>query len=137
VCPWVIGSVYWIEEIVPNLVTWNAHTDIIIELELSFANRGLRQLCESSLQANRKLGVDIANELRRTVADLRASTSVRDLLVGAPRETQEDKIALDVGTSFQITFCANHNTVPKLESGAIDWSKVSRVKILGIESKDA
>ena len=136
-CPWIISSDYWAQGTDPNLLTWNAHPGIIIELELSFANKGLRQLCESSLQANRKLGVDIANELRRTVADLRAATSVRDLLVGAPRETQEDKIALDVGASFQITLCANHNTVPKLESGAIDWSKVSRVKILGIESKDA
>jgi hypothetical protein len=105
-------------------------------LELAFANKALRQLCESSAKANLKLGVDTASELRRRVADLRASTSVLDLLIGAPREPQAGQIALDVGPCFQITFCANHNTVPKLESGAIDWSKVSRVKILAIESKD-
>jgi toxin HigB-1 len=105
-------------------------------LELSFANKPLRQLCESSAKANRKLGVDIANELRRRVADLRAATSARDLLIGAPREIQANQITLDVGPCFKITFCANHNTIPKLESGAIDWSKVSRVKILAIESKD-
>jgi plasmid maintenance system killer protein len=136
VCPWLIGFDYWPEETVPNLVTWNAHTGIIIELELSFANKALRQLCESSVKADRKLGVDLANELRRRVADLRAATSVQDLLIGVPRETQTDQISLDVAPTFQITFCANHNTVPKLESGAIDWSKVSRVKILGIESKN-
>jgi hypothetical protein len=105
-------------------------------LELSFAKKSLRELCESSAKANRKLGIDAANELRRRVADLRAATSVHDLLVGQPRGSGADEIALDVGTSFEITFCANHNTVPRLESGAIDWSKVSRVKILGIESKN-
>jgi hypothetical protein len=70
------------------------------------------------------------------VADLRAATSVADLLIGAPREAQKEKIALDVGATFQITFCANHNTVPKLQSGATDWSKVSRVKIIGIGGKN-
>jgi len=109
---------------------------VIIQLELSFANKALRELCESSVKADRKLGVDVANELRRRVADLRAATSVLDLLIGAPRETREDQIALDVGPSFQLTFCANHNTVPKIESGSVDWSKVSRVKILSIESKN-
>ncbi len=135
-CPWLVGSDYWAQRTHPNFVAWTAHTNIVIELELSFANKGLRQLCESSVKANRKLGVDVANELRRRVADLRAATSVRDLLIGAPRETQEDQIALNVGPRFQLTFCANHNTVPKIESGAIDWSKVSRVKILSIESKN-
>ncbi len=136
-CPWVTGSNHWARETAPNLVIWNAHTGIIIELELSFANKALRELCESSVKANRKLGVDVANELRRRVADLRAATSVRDLLIGAPRETEEDQIALDLGPSFQLTFCANHNTVPKIESGAIYWSKVSRIKILSVESKNA
>jgi proteic killer suppression protein len=115
----------------------DASIRIIIELELSFANKPLRQLCESSVNANRKLGVDTANELRRRVADLRAATSVQDLIMGAPREAPVGQIALDVGPCFQITFCANHNIVPKAESGAIDWSKVSRVKILAIESKNA
>jgi plasmid maintenance system killer protein len=105
-------------------------------LQLSFAKKSLRHICENSTEANRKLGADIAKEFRRRLADLRAATSVEDLLVGAPREF-EDKIAIEVGASFQITFCANHNIVPRLESGAIDWSKVSRIKILTIESKNA
>jgi hypothetical protein len=134
-CPSRINAGYCILQVIWILATWNPDSNTVIELELAFANKALRQLCESSVKANRKLGVDIANELRRRVADLRAATSVRDLLIGAPREA-EDQIALDVGPCFQITFCANHNTVPTLESGAIDWSKVSRVKILAIESKD-
>ncbi len=135
-CPWVFSYDYRAQETAPNFVTWIAQAAIIIELELSFVNKALRELCESSVKANRELGIDVANELRRRVADLRAATSVRDLLIGAPREIQEDQIALDLGPSFQITFCANHNTAPKLESGAIDWSKVARVKILGIEGKN-
>jgi len=106
-----------------------------IALQLSFAKKSLREVCENLAEANRKLGVDTANELRRRLADLRAATSVHDLLVGEPRETAGSEITLDVGADVQIIFCPNHNTVPKLESGAIDWSKVNRVKILAVQSK--
>jgi hypothetical protein len=112
---------------------------IIILLELAFANKALRNLCESSAKANRELGVGTADKLRRRVADLRAAISVSDLLLGAPKEVDCDgraQIAVDLNERFQITFCANHNTVPKLESGKIDWSKVSRVKILTVEEKN-
>jgi hypothetical protein len=106
-----------------------------IALQLSFAKKSLREICENSAEANRKVGVDTANELRRRLADLRAATSVHDLLVGEPRETDGSKVTLDVGADIQITLCPNHSTVPKLESGAIDWSKVNRVKILAVQSR--
>jgi len=112
---------------------------IIILLELAFVNKALRQLCENSAKANRELGNGVADRLRRRVADLRAATCVSDLLVGTPEEisrTDQPQIIIDLRNGFQIRFCANHNTVPKHESGAIDWSKVSRVKILAIETKN-
>lgn len=122
-----------------NVATWNAPAGIIIELELAFANKNLRHLCESSAKANRELGVDTADKLRRRIADLRAAISVSDLLLGAPKEIDCDgrpQIALDLDKRFQITFCANHNTLPELESGTVDWSKVSRVKIVTVEEKN-
>jgi plasmid maintenance system killer protein len=106
-------------------------------LELSFDKKLLREFCENSSKANKKFGTDAANELRLRIADLRAATSVQDLVVGNPRATAEGQIELDAGTHLRIIFCANHNTVPKLDSGAVDWSRVSRVKILGIEPKNA
>ncbi len=137
VCSRAVSFKYLTQEASLIPLIWNALSGVVIELQLSFANRSLRDICESSAKANRKLGIDAANELRRRVADLRAATSVHDLLIGEPRGIDENQIVLDVGTSFQIIFCANHNTMPRFESGEIDWSKVSRVKILEIESKNA
>src|SRR5438876_798567 len=85
---------------------------IIILLELAFVNKTLRQLCESSTKANRQLGDEVADRLRRRVADLRAATCVSDLLVGTPEEIRRNdqpQIVLDLGNCFQISFCANHN----------------------------
>jgi hypothetical protein len=35
----------------------------------------------------------------------------------------------------QVVLCANHNTLPVLESGGVDWGRVSRIKILRIETE--
>lgn len=105
-------------------------------LELAFAEKSLRQLCENEAIAQRKLGVSVAEKLKRRLADMRAATSVKDLVVGAPRELEgacQHQIAVDLCDGYRIVFCANHNNVPFLESGAIDWTQVSRVKILRIE----
>ena len=106
-------------------------------LELGFADKSLRQLCENEAVAKRILGVRVAEMLKRRLADLRAATCVEDLVAGRPRKLEgahQRQIAVELCDSFHFVFCANHNAVPLLESGAIDWAKVSRVKILRIES---
>jgi hypothetical protein len=117
-----------------------AESDIVATLELAFASKSLRQLCESEEKATRDLGGRVAQKLRRRLADLRAATSVNDLVAGRPRELEgapHRNLAVNLSESSRIVFCANHNTIPLLPSGRVDWSRVSRVKILRIETADA
>jgi len=51
-------------------------------LELSFANRSLRQLCENEITAKRQLGDKASQMFRRRLADLRAVASVMDIVIG-------------------------------------------------------
>jgi hypothetical protein len=70
------------------------------------------------------------------VADLRAATSIQDIVAGRPRELQgarQNHIALDLCDGYRLVFCANHNKIPVCESGGVNWSKVNRVKIVEIE----
>jgi proteic killer suppression protein len=140
-CLWLTDMDRWTDDVLSiTALCGAADSDTIIALELAFANKSLRQLCESKAKANRDFGVKMADGLRRRVADLRAATCVSDLVIGTPRELEGDRqeqIALDLDDGFRLIFCANHNAVPELESGGIDWSKVSRVKILCIESGNA
>jgi plasmid maintenance system killer protein len=106
-------------------------------LELAFDKKLLRQLCENETRAKRDLGVRVAEKLKRRLADLRAAKCVKDLVAGRPRELDGDRcrhIAVDLCEGCRIVFCANHNTIPELGSGDVDWSKVSRVKIIEIEN---
>jgi len=121
----------------PNRLASKAESDIMTALELAFAKKSLRQLCESEAKAKRDLGVRMAEKLTRRLADLRAATCVKDLVAGRPREldgARHRHIAVELCNGARIVFCANHNAIPMLESGGVDWSRVSRVKILRIES---
>ena len=105
-------------------------------MELAFDKKSLRELCENEEKAKRDFGVRVAENLKRRLADLRAATSVKDLVAGRPREhegSEHRHIAMDLCEDYRILFCANHHVIPVLESGDVDWSKVSRIKILEIE----
>ncbi len=106
-------------------------------LELAFANRSLRHICESESKAKRVLGVEVARTLKHRLADLRAAISIEDLVAGRPHELQDShSIEIEIDEGVRLTFCANHNKEPLLPTGQTDWSKVRRVKILRIEGHD-
>jgi len=109
----------------------------VIAVEIAFAKRALRQLCESERTARRSLGHAIAERLKRRLADLRAAKCVTDLVAGRPKEiqsTQPGRMVIDLGEGFQLIFCANHDQAPLTNGLRVDWSKVNRVKILSIAS---
>lgn len=106
-------------------------------LELAFDSKSLRTICESEAHARRELGPTVAEILKHRLADLRAATSVRDLLVGWPRTLDSEShqhMVVDLCDGYYVVFCANHPNNPMTESGQLDWSKVNRIKILRIES---
>ena len=106
-------------------------------MQLAFAEKSLRQLCESETAAVRKLGSQVANKLLGRLADLRACTYVSELAAGNPREVNHvspGRFTLDLADGNTLVFCANHPKNPILKTGGIDWSRVSRIKIIGIEN---
>lgn len=105
-------------------------------LELAFESRSLRTLCESEAHAKRELGEAVAEILKRRLADLRAATSVNDLLAGRPRVldgTERHHMAVDLPDGYRIVFSANHSNNPVTDAGGPDWARISRIKILRVE----
>jgi hypothetical protein len=104
-------------------------------LELAFSTKALRAVCETEDRAVRELGADCANVLKRRLADLRAAANASELVAGNPRpgRRSKDELMLDLAAGCAVILAVNHVTVPRLDSGAIDWSNVSRVKLLRIE----
>lgn len=110
---------------------------LLMPLEIAFAEKSDRQLCENEAIAVRKLGAKLADKLKRRVADLRAATGVKDIVAGKPQVLlgkHKHQIAVELCDGYCLVFCANHNMNPLLQSDEIDWSRVSRIKILRIEN---
>ena len=104
-------------------------------MELAFSTKALRAVCESEERAVRELGVDLASILKRRLADLRAAGNATDLVAGNPRPAPHSKeeLMLDLSDGLTVFLAANHAAIPRRRSGDIDWSNVSRLKLLRIE----
>jgi hypothetical protein len=106
-------------------------------LEIAFADRDLRDICELQLRAEHVLGIAPAANLRARLADIRDAASIQDLAAGEPTVRSSrppGRVSLELGQSFQLFFCANHVKNPVNEKQEVDWPRVSRVKILQIET---
>ena len=97
---------------------------------------GLRTICESEARAQNELGLEVAEALLHRLADLRAATSIHDLLVGRPRvsDTEGEHLVVDLRNGYHIILEANHPNNPVTETGRLDWTRISRIKVLRIES---
>ncbi len=110
----------------------------IESLELAFATRSLRTLCECEKNAERELGVKMTSKLKRRLADLRAAATARDIVAGRPTATKggaQELMTVNLGVDGRLVLAANHNEIPVLTNGAVDWFNVTRIKIVGIEVK--
>lgn len=105
-------------------------------MQLAFATKALRQLCESQMLAERELGLRVARALQSRLADIGAAANVKDLVAGQPRivpASPHEQLVLRLEDNFEIELKANHNSVPMLTNEAVDWAQVTRVQVLSIK----
>lgn len=105
-------------------------------MELAFESRWLRTICETEAQAKSELGNSVAEVLKHRLADLRAATSVKDLLAGRPRvlDGSEGKhMVVDLADGYRLVFKSNHINRPNDPVDEINWAQVTRIKILRID----
>lgn len=105
-------------------------------MEIAFETRELRDMCENSLAAIRAFGDDVAQKLRARLADLDSAENLSELVTGNLRlmgESDSPSFALDLASNVQLKFCANHRSQSRLADGSMDLSRISRIRILGID----
>jgi toxin HigB-1 len=105
-------------------------------LQLAFESKYLRTICEDEVQAKIEVGETVAKTLKHRLADLRAATSVKDLVAGKPRllpAPEANNMAVDLCEGRRLVFSANHVNNPTGREDNLDWSRVTRIKILRIE----
>lgn len=101
-------------------------------MEISFAETGLKALCEKAAVARKRLGDAGARKLQARLADVSAAGNVRELVVGHPHPLRGERLgqfALDLARGTRLVFEPADNPVPREKDGSIDWSRVTSVRV--------
>jgi hypothetical protein len=117
-------------------VAIHAHGEV---MDIAFHSKALRDICESEEMLKTKFGEAVGEAIARRLADLRAAETIRDLVVGAPREVLSGKramLCIDLAGESSLLLRANHLKPPRNASGAISWAEVTRLKIMSIGAVD-
>lgn len=107
-------------------------------LELAFANRPLRDICEHQLEAEHAFGFSVARNLRARLADLRDAPTQNEV-AGDPQiltSISPGRISVALGEGFRLIYCANHVTNPVDDRGQVQWGLVDRLKVLEIRGPE-
>lgn len=107
-------------------------------MELAFADRNFRDLCMNDSKAREELGDAVAEKLKTRLADFSAVHVVSDLfsLPGGTHELAGDRqgcMATNLVMGRFLVFRSGQLKEPKLPAGRIDWSRVRRIQLLGVE----
>lgn len=105
----------------------------------AFESKSLRDVCEDESRARAWLEADVVEALKHRLADLLAATTGKDIIAGRPSTfgSEGECMSVDLGAARKLVFVANHVKKPLDASKRVDWSKVTRIKFLRIESADA
>ena len=104
-------------------------------MQLAFESQWLRTLCEQDIEAEQQLGNSASRALQHRLADLQAASSVVDLVAGHPRIVEDSNIeclVIDLAESSELVLVANHTANPLTDLGRLDWSSITRVKVVRI-----
>ncbi|HWQ85822.1 hypothetical protein [Brevundimonas sp.] len=102
-------------------------------MDFAFEDKALRHVCESHARACKALGEDAAVALHARLADLEASDNILELN-WLPVVIEEDMVSIEFFPTHRLIVGPNEAKPPKLSSGAVDWTKVSRVILKRIEA---
>jgi proteic killer suppression protein len=105
-----------------------------LPIEILFPTADLQRLCEQQKVAVRRLGPESARKLRTRLADLLAASAVGDLVAGHPHPLKGDRagqFAVSLAGAHRLVFEPANDPMPRSQQeGAIDWARVTRVRVV-------
>ena len=111
-------------------------------MDITFVNKKLEKAFNEGALLDKKHGKLRANKIRIRMKEFRAAESLMDFwppksppsrcheLTGGQRAGQ---LSVDLDHPYRLIFIPDHDPVPTRKDGGLDWSKVTTIKILGVE----
>lgn len=100
-------------------------------MEISFASRTLRALCEDPSSS---FAAHTADALRDRLADVRAADAAADLIVAATLRSDPPppQVVIDLSDDAAIVCHVGHAYLPVTASGSVAWERVRRLKVMSV-----
>ncbi|KRT74913.1 MAG: plasmid maintenance system killer protein [Deltaproteobacteria bacterium CSP1-8] len=108
-------------------------------MEIVFRSPKLQRACSIERESKRQWGAQNAKKIRRRLADLQAAVTLAEVSTLPPvrcHPLQGDRagqFAVDVQQPYRLIFEPANDPVPRMEDGGIDLTKITRIRILGVE----
>lgn len=111
-------------------------------MDVFFKNKKLEKAFNEGAQLKKLHGVKRAEKIRIRMKELRAASSLKDFWPPKSGPTRcheltqgrrKGQLSVDLDHPYRLIFIPNHDPVPTDESGGLDWSQVTAIKILEIE----
>ncbi|MPS98576.1 MAG: killer suppression protein HigA [Pseudomonas sp.] len=101
-------------------------------MKINFRDKKVRELCERSAVAAKKLGDANARKLQTRLSELESARCVSGLFNGRPHPLKGDRaghFSVDLAGGYRLVFSPDHEPCPVKVDGGIDWTSVTIVCI--------
>jgi len=111
-------------------------------LDISFKNKKLEKAFNEGAQLEKLHGTKRTKKILIRMAELRGAESLMDFWPPKSKPTRcheltegkrKGTLSVDLDHPYRLIFIPDHDPVPRLDDGGLDWSQVTAVKILGVE----
>lgn len=106
---------------------------------ISFKNRRLeKEFCDEKT-LKRKWGTEQAKLIARRLTELAAAENLETLRKLSQVRAHElsgnrrGQVSLDVKHPYRLLIIPDHEETPRKEDGGLDWQKITKVRVLGVE----
>lgn len=107
-------------------------------MEVAFRTNKLAKLCSEAKKMVRAWGKECADRVQQRLAELEAADTLADLRalpgVGCHELTgnRKGQLALDAKHPYRLIIEPDHDPLPEVPDGGLDWSQVQRVIVIEV-----
>lgn len=107
-------------------------------MKITFSSAKLSKLCNSAKKLKGKFGPRMAALIQQRLSELKAADTLEDMrhLPGARCHeltgNLKGYLAVDLVHPDRLVFRPDHDPIPELPSGGLDWNQVTDIEIYGV-----
>jgi proteic killer suppression protein len=108
-------------------------------MELSFATKKLAKLLNSQKETLRVYGPDNGKRVLIRLQQMASSASLAEFArlpqtrVHELKANRDEQISIDVKHPYRLLVVPDHDEPPRKPDGGLDWSRITKVTVIGIE----